>query len=94
MYFMKMESAVRERVAFLHELKSQVKQITKRAKTLPQNDEIMRNEVIEINLQVSSLDQHIQNALKLLQGVDDSKALEAAGPFEEELIRLLKEEEQ
>jgi len=88
--------STRERRAFLFKLKGQVNQIIERSELSLQNDEITKDEVLDINQQISSLFQQIQDALNVLQkmqgSLSDAEDLEAVdSSFERELMERFKQ---
>lgn len=94
-----LRDSTRERRTVLFKLKDQVNQIMKHSEILLQNDEITKDEVFDINQQISSLSQQIQDALIILQttqgSLSDADDLEAAdSSFERGLMELMEHSEQ
>ena len=91
-----LRDSIRKRRSLLFKLKGQINQILEQAETLLQSNEITKDKVLEINQQVSSLAQQIQDALNILQGaqgsLSDAEDLEAVDPsFERELMERFKQ---
>jgi len=91
-----LRDSTRERRAFLFKLKGQVNQIIERSELLLQNSEVTKDEILDINQQISSLSQQIQEALNILQrtqgSLSDAEDLEAVDlSFERELMERFKQ---